>query len=316
MRSFWLSTARQVAEGVDRYGIADPGYVARLYRDAPIVLRYLVRGLMENTPAAARTFDELVDLSVGYLHGSSDVPSRDRAAVLVAMKLGTLVLAAHLSAISTRAPLCWLYPAQRCGHARHPESAPGGPTSWLPLARPPAQTKRPDRDLSREDPTTQQAIRKGHRARWSRPGRGGRGRSRFPRPQWRWQDHHLRILLGMLRSDSGTASVLGMDPLRDVVALHSRLAYVPGDVTLWPNLTGGEVIDVLAKLHGGGSSRGPWLERFELDPTKKCRTYSKGNRQKVALVAAFAADAELLILDEPTSGLETAHGAGLRRRDP
>lgn len=86
----------QVAEGVDGYGIADPDYVARLYRDAPIVLRYLIRGLMENTPAAARTFDELVDLSVGYLHGSSDVPPRDRAAVLVAMKLGTLVLAGHL----------------------------------------------------------------------------------------------------------------------------------------------------------------------------------------------------------------------------
>jgi len=114
----------------------------------------------------------------------------------------------------------------------------------------------------------------------------------------------LRILLGMLRADSGTASVLGLDPLADVVALHSRIAYVPGDVTLWPNLTGGEVIDVLARLHGGGTDRGPWLERFELDPSKKCRTYSKGNRQKVALVAAFAADAELLILDEPTSGLD------------
>jgi ABC-2 type transport system ATP-binding protein len=114
----------------------------------------------------------------------------------------------------------------------------------------------------------------------------------------------LRILLGMLSSDSGTATVLGLDPLNDIVALHSRVAYVPGDVTLWPNLTGGEVIDVLARLHGGGSDRGPWLERFDLDPTKKCRTYSKGNRQKVALVAAFAADAELLILDEPTSGLD------------
>jgi len=114
----------------------------------------------------------------------------------------------------------------------------------------------------------------------------------------------LRILLGMLRADSGTARVLGLDPHSDIRALHSRIAYVPGDVTLWPNLTGGEVIDVLARLHGGGTDRGPWLERFELDPTKKCRTYSKGNRQKVALVAAFAADAELLILDEPTSGLD------------
>ncbi|HEY3548894.1 MAG TPA: ABC transporter ATP-binding protein [Propionicimonas sp.] len=114
----------------------------------------------------------------------------------------------------------------------------------------------------------------------------------------------LRILLGMLRADSGSASVLGLDPHSDLRALHSRIAYVPGDVTLWPNLTGGEVIDVLARLHGGGTDRGPWLERFGLDPTKKCRTYSKGNRQKVALVAAFAADAELLILDEPTSGLD------------
>ncbi len=114
----------------------------------------------------------------------------------------------------------------------------------------------------------------------------------------------LRILLGMLRADSGTATVLGLGPHTDLRALHSRIAYVPGDVTLWPNLTGGEVIDVLARLHGGGSDRGPWLERFELDPTRKCRTYSKGNRQKVALVAAFAADAELLILDEPTSGLD------------
>jgi AcrR family transcriptional regulator len=86
----------QVAEGVDQHGIADPDYVTRLYRDAPIVLRYLIRGLMENTPAAAKTFDELVDLSVGYLHGSPDVPPHDRAAVLVAMKLGTLVLAGHL----------------------------------------------------------------------------------------------------------------------------------------------------------------------------------------------------------------------------
>ena len=114
----------------------------------------------------------------------------------------------------------------------------------------------------------------------------------------------LRILLGMLRADSGTASVLGLDPHSDVHALHSRIAYVPGDVTLWPNLTGGEVIDVLSRLHGSGTDRGPWLERFELDPTKKARTYSKGNRQKVGLVAALASSAELLILDEPTSGLD------------
>lgn len=114
----------------------------------------------------------------------------------------------------------------------------------------------------------------------------------------------LRILLGMLTPDSGSATVLGLDPLADVLALHARIVYVPGDVTLWPNLTGGEALDVLARLHGRGSDRRPWLERFDLDPTRKCRTYSKGNRQKVALVAAFAADAELMILDEPTSGLD------------
>ena len=114
----------------------------------------------------------------------------------------------------------------------------------------------------------------------------------------------MRVLLGLLGITSGTVTVFGLDPWRDVPGLHSRLAYVPGDVTLWPNLTGGETLDVLARLHGSHGDRERWLGWFDLDPTRKNRTYSKGNRQKVALVAAFAADAELLILDEPTSGLD------------
>src|SRR4051794_15133411 len=116
----------------------------------------------------------------------------------------------------------------------------------------------------------------------------------------------IRVLLGLLRADSGDVSLLGGDPWRDATALHRRLAYVPGDVTLWPNLTGGEAIDLLGRLRGGldEARRAELLERFELDPTKKGRTYSKGNRQKVALVAALASDVELLILDEPTSGLD------------
>jgi ABC-2 type transport system ATP-binding protein len=116
----------------------------------------------------------------------------------------------------------------------------------------------------------------------------------------------IRVLLGLLRADSGSARLLGGDPWRDSVSLHRRLAYVPGDVNLWPNLTGGEAIDLLAGLRGGLDEprRAELLERFELDPTKKARTYSKGNRQKVALVAAFASDVELYVLDEPTSGLD------------
>jgi len=116
----------------------------------------------------------------------------------------------------------------------------------------------------------------------------------------------IRVLLGLLRADAGDAVLLGGDPWRDAVALHRRLAYVPGDVNLWPKLTGGEVIDLLGRLRGGldRGRRDALLERFELDPTKKARTYSKGNRQKVALVAALASDVELLILDEPTSGLD------------
>ncbi|GGU34694.1 tetronasin ABC transporter ATP-binding protein [Lentzea flava] len=116
----------------------------------------------------------------------------------------------------------------------------------------------------------------------------------------------IRILLGLLRADSGTARLLGGDPWKDTASLHRRLAYVPGDVNLWPNLTGGEVIDLLGRLRGGLNKqrRAELLERFELDPRKKGRTYSKGNRQKVALVAALSSDVELLILDEPTSGLD------------
>ncbi|MFB7800543.1 ATP-binding cassette domain-containing protein [Isoptericola sp. NPDC056134] len=116
----------------------------------------------------------------------------------------------------------------------------------------------------------------------------------------------IRVLLGLLRSDSGSARLLGGDPWRDAVALHRRLAYVPGDVSLWPNLTGGEAIDYLARLRGKPDKRrkAELLERFELDPTKKARTYSKGNRQKVALVAAFVSQVDLLVLDEPTSGLD------------
>jgi ABC-2 type transport system ATP-binding protein len=116
----------------------------------------------------------------------------------------------------------------------------------------------------------------------------------------------IRILLGLLRSDAGTLELLGGDPWRDAVALHRRLAYVPGDVALWPGMTGGEAIDLLGTLRGGldDTRRAHLIERFELDPTKKGRSYSKGNRQKVAIVAALASDVELLILDEPTSGLD------------
>jgi ABC-2 type transport system ATP-binding protein len=117
-----------------------------------------------------------------------------------------------------------------------------------------------------------------------------------------------------VRADGGTASLLGGDPWRDAVALHRRLAYVPGDVSLWPNLTGGEVIDLLGRLRGGldPRRRADLLERFDLDPTKKGRSYSKGNRQKVALIAALASDVELLLLDEPTSGLDPLMEAAFR----
>src|SRR5258706_1107565 len=116
----------------------------------------------------------------------------------------------------------------------------------------------------------------------------------------------IRVLLGLMRADGGHSRLLGGDPWHDATTLHKRLAYVPGDVTLWPTLSGGEVIDLLGRLRGrvDPRRRADLLERFELDPAKKCRTYSKGNRQKVALVAALASDVELLILDEPTSGLD------------
>ncbi|MGM9466894.1 ABC transporter ATP-binding protein [Streptomyces murinus] len=116
----------------------------------------------------------------------------------------------------------------------------------------------------------------------------------------------IRVLLGLLRADAGAVRVLERDPWRDAVEVHRRIAYVPGDVTLWRNLSGGEVIDLFGRLRGGldPRRRAELVERFELDPTKKGRTYSKGNRQKVALVAAFASDVDLLILDEPTSGLD------------
>jgi polyether ionophore transport system ATP-binding protein len=116
----------------------------------------------------------------------------------------------------------------------------------------------------------------------------------------------IRVLLGLLRATAGEVRLLGGDPWADAVALHRRLAYVPGDVNLWPNLSGGEAIDLLGRLRGGldETRRADLLDRFDLDPTKKARTYSKGNRQKVALVAALASDVELLLLDEPTSGLD------------
>ena len=124
----------------------------------------------------------------------------------------------------------------------------------------------------------------------------------------------IRVLLGLLRADSGTVQLLGSDPWSDAVGLHRRIAYVPGDVNLWPNLSGGETIDLLARLREGGESgagqaidrakRDELIERLALDPTKKCRTYSKGNRQKVALVSGLSSNAELLLLDEPTSGLD------------
>jgi ABC-2 type transport system ATP-binding protein len=124
----------------------------------------------------------------------------------------------------------------------------------------------------------------------------------------------LRILLGLLKADGGEATLLGGDPWRDATALHRRLAYVPGDVTLWPGLTGGEIIDLLGRLRGGldPKRRQALTERFDLDPAKKARAYSKGNRQKVALIAALASDAELLLLDEPTSGLDPLMEATFR----
>lgn len=116
----------------------------------------------------------------------------------------------------------------------------------------------------------------------------------------------IRLLLGMIKATKGEATIFGMNAWKNAVDIHKRIAYVPGDVNLWPNLTGGEVIDLFMRLRGAGNKnrREEMIEKFKLDPSKKCRNYSKGNRQKVALVAAFASDADLYILDEPTSGLD------------
>ncbi|HLS61602.1 MAG TPA: ABC transporter ATP-binding protein [Virgibacillus sp.] len=116
----------------------------------------------------------------------------------------------------------------------------------------------------------------------------------------------IRVLLGIMKAASGGATIFGQDAWKEAVDIHKRIAYVPGDVNLWPNLTGGEVIDLFVKLRGTNnkSKREELIKRFDLDPTKKCRTYSKGNRQKVALIAAFSSDADFYILDEPTSGLD------------
>ncbi|WP_456276694.1 ABC transporter ATP-binding protein [Bacillus sp. AK128] len=116
----------------------------------------------------------------------------------------------------------------------------------------------------------------------------------------------IRVLLGILNATSGDVQVFNKDAWKDAVDIHKRIAYVPGDVNLWPNLTGGEVIDLFLKFNGNVNKvkRDELIKRFDLDPSKKCRTYSKGNRQKVALVAAFATEADLFILDEPTSGLD------------
>ena len=116
----------------------------------------------------------------------------------------------------------------------------------------------------------------------------------------------LRVLLGLVRATSGSARLFGRDPWRDAVELHRDIAYVPGDVTLWPSLTGGETIDLLARMRGGldPGRRDELIERFDLDPAKKARTYSKGNRQKVSLISALSSRARLLLLDEPSSGLD------------
>ena len=116
----------------------------------------------------------------------------------------------------------------------------------------------------------------------------------------------IRIMLGILKATGGKAVIFGLDAWKDAVEIHKKVAYVPGEVNLWPNLTGGETIDLFVKLRGSNnkSRRDELIERFDLDPSRKCRTYSKGNRQKVALIAAFASDADLYILDEPTSGLD------------
>jgi len=116
----------------------------------------------------------------------------------------------------------------------------------------------------------------------------------------------LRIMLGMLKPTAGGVTILGKDAWKEAVEIHKRISYVPGEANFWPNLTGGEVIDLFLSMRGNGNRkrRDELIERFQLDPTKKCRTYSKGNRQKIALISAFASDSELYLLDEPTSGLD------------
>ncbi|MFN8104488.1 MAG: ABC transporter ATP-binding protein [Acidimicrobiia bacterium] len=124
----------------------------------------------------------------------------------------------------------------------------------------------------------------------------------------------IRILLGLIRASAGEARLLGGDPWRDAVELHTRVAYVPGEVTLWPSLTGGEIVDMLGRMRGGldEARRAEMIERFDLDPTKKARSYSTGNRQKVALVAALASHVDLLVCDEPTLGLDPLKEATFR----
>lgn len=117
----------------------------------------------------------------------------------------------------------------------------------------------------------------------------------------------IRILLGLIKADGGEARIFGQNVWKEAVSIHERVAYVPGDVNLWPQLTGGEVIDLFLSMRGkqvDQKRKADLITRFEFDPTKKCRAYSKGNRQKVALIAAFAADADVYIFDEPTSGLD------------
>lgn len=117
----------------------------------------------------------------------------------------------------------------------------------------------------------------------------------------------IRVLLGMLKADTGNITIFGKDAWKEAVSIHERVAYVPGDANLWPNLTGGQVIDLFLNMRNStidNKRRDELIEYFELDPTKKCRTYSKGNLQKVLIISALASDADVYILDEPTSGLD------------